>query len=145
MSQSSLPKQAEGAERLTPGRRIAALAFRSRRRFATAVAIAIAVLLGYHVIFGQNGITVYEQKRLEDRVLTQQIKDLQEENSQLKGHVDRLQTSPDAIEHEAREKLHYTRPGEVIYTLDEKSGAGKAAEKPLGQGSDAVSKGSAVP
>ena len=26
---------------------------------------------------------------------------------------------PDAIEHEAREKLHYAKPGEVIYTLPE--------------------------
>jgi cell division protein FtsB len=28
-------------------------------------------------------------------------------------------SDPDAIEHEAREKLHYARPGEVIYTLPE--------------------------
>jgi cell division protein FtsB len=26
-------------------------------------------------------------------------------------------SGPDAIEHEAREKLHYAKPGEVIYTL----------------------------
>jgi cell division protein FtsB len=31
--------------------------------------------------------------------------------------VDRLQSDPNAIEHQAREELHYTRPGEVIYTL----------------------------
>jgi cell division protein FtsB len=35
----------------------------------------------------------------------------------LKGHVERLQSDPNAIEHQAREELHYTRPGEVIYTL----------------------------
>ena len=33
------------------------------------------------------------------------------------SHVDLLETDPDAIEHQAREELHYTRPGEVIYTL----------------------------
>ncbi len=33
------------------------------------------------------------------------------------NHVDRLKSDPNAIEHEAREKLHYAKPGEVIYTL----------------------------
>jgi cell division protein FtsB len=31
--------------------------------------------------------------------------------------VERLQNDPGAIEHQAREELHYTRPGEVIVTL----------------------------
>jgi len=35
----------------------------------------------------------------------------------LEAAVERLKKDPDAIEHEAREKLHYARPGEVIYTL----------------------------
>jgi cell division protein FtsB len=35
----------------------------------------------------------------------------------LRERVERLKSDPDAIEHEAREKLHYAKPGEVIYTL----------------------------
>jgi len=100
--------------------RLASAAYRSRRRLATGLAFVVAVFLGYHVVFGQNGLTVYQQKRLEDRTLTRQIHDLQDENGKLKDHVTRLQDSPDAIEHEAREKLHYTRPGEVIYTMNDK-------------------------
>ena len=46
-----------------------------------------------------------------------QLHSLERENELLKGHVDRLQHDPDAIVHQAREELHYTRPGEVIYTL----------------------------
>jgi len=45
------------------------------------------------------------------------MQQLQTENQQLREHVDRLQNDPSAIEHEAREELHYTRAGEVIYTL----------------------------
>jgi cell division protein FtsB len=45
------------------------------------------------------------------------MQELQRENARLKGHVDRLQSDPSAIEHQAREELHYTRAGEVIYTL----------------------------
>ena len=48
--------------------------------------------------------------------LRQQIQDLQQENARLRDHIERLKSDPDAIEHEAREQLHYARPGEVIYT-----------------------------
>jgi cell division protein FtsB len=89
----------------------------SWRKVATVAAAVLAVGLGYHVMFGQNGLTAYEQKRVEARTLDQQLKSLARENEQLKGHVDRLQSDPNAIEHQAREELHYTRPGEVIYTL----------------------------
>ena len=77
----------------------------------------LAAGLAYHVVFGANGLTVYQQKRQETETLTEQLQQLQHEGELLKGHVDRLQNDPDAIEHQAREELHYTRPGEVIYTL----------------------------
>jgi cell division protein FtsB len=87
------------------------------RKVATGAAALLAIALGYHVIFGQNGLTVYQQKRQDSQALAAQLKSLQRENELLKGHVDRLQNDPNAIEHQAREELHYTRPGEVIYTL----------------------------
>jgi cell division protein FtsB len=102
--------------------RAAGFLYRMRRRIATAAAVALAVFLGYHVIFGQNGITAYQQKREEDKDLQKQIQQLQDENARMKDHVDHLQNDPDAIEHEARARLHYARPGEVIYTLNDKPG-----------------------
>jgi cell division protein FtsB len=87
------------------------------RKVATGAAALLALGLGYHVIFGQNGLTVYQQKRQDAQSLEHQLHSLQRENDLLKGHVDRLQNDPNAIEHQAREELHYTRPGEVIYTL----------------------------
>ena len=77
----------------------------------------LALGVGYHVIFGANGLTIYEQKRQETHLLSQQLQDLQHENGLLKDHVGRLETDPGAIEHQAREELHYTRPGEVLYDL----------------------------
>jgi len=91
-----------------------------RQRAATLAAAALALAVGYHVVFGANGLTVYEQKRHETHMLTQEMQVLQRENDQLQGHVDRLQSDPSAIEHQAREELHYTRPGEVIYALPAK-------------------------
>ena len=89
----------------------------SWRKVATGAAAVLALAMGYHVIFGQNGLTAYQQKRQDAQALDNQLHSLQRENDLLKGHVDRLQSDPNAIEHQAREELHYTRPGEVIYTL----------------------------
>ena len=108
--------------------RLAGMLFQSRRRIATVLAIAFAVLLGYHVMVGHNGITAYQQKRSEDKSLQLEINLLQEENAKLKEHVDRLKVDPKTIEHEAKEHLHYTRPGEIIYTLNERP----AEQEPVG-------------
>jgi cell division protein FtsB len=97
--------------------RLYELAYIGRRRVATGAAAVLALALGYHVVFGQNGLTAYEQKRQNTVMLDKELDTLQRENDLLKGHVDRLQNDPSAIEHQAREELHYTRPGEVIYTL----------------------------
>lgn len=91
------------------------------RKGATVAAALLAVALGYHVVFGKNGIIAYQHKREETQSLDHQMRTLSHENEQLQGHVDRLQSDPNAIEHQAREELHYTRPGEVIYTLPARS------------------------
>lgn len=97
--------------------------YHQRRRGATAAAALLAVGMGFHVVFGQNGLTAYEQKRHDARVLQEQLKRLQDENQRLQGHVERLQDDPGTIEHQAREELHYTRPGEVIVTLPNEAAA----------------------
>jgi cell division protein FtsB len=87
------------------------------RKVATGAAAVLALAMAYHVIFGQNGLTVYQKKRQETQMLTKRLNSLQHENDLMKAHVERLENDPNAIEHQAREELHYTRPGEVIYTL----------------------------
>jgi cell division protein FtsB len=101
------------------------------RKVATGVAALLALGMGYHVIFGQNGLTVYQQKRQDAQSLDRQLHSLQRENDLLKGHVDRLQNDPNAIEHQAREELHYTRPGEVIYTLPASAGSSTTSNAPV--------------
>ena len=91
--------------------------YESRRKVATLGAGVLAVVMGYGVVFGHNGLTAFAHKREEARQLQTQTQQLQQENSRLREHVDQLQNDPAAIEHQAREELHYTRAGEVIYTL----------------------------
>jgi cell division protein FtsB len=90
------------------------------RPAGTAVAVLLALLVTWHVIHGQHGLSVWEQKRSEDRALQQEIQELQQENAQMRQQVERLKSDPEAIEREAREKLHYAKPDEVIVTLQDK-------------------------
>jgi cell division protein FtsB len=93
-----------------------------RRRAATIATTTLALVMAYGVVFGHNGLTAYAHKREEAKALQQEMLQLQKENERLHEHVDHLQSDPDAIEHEAREELHYTRSGEVIYTLPSAAG-----------------------
>lgn len=87
------------------------------RPAGTAVAVLLALLVTWHVVHGKHGLSVWQHERTEDRALQKEIQDLQQQNAQMRQQIDRLKSDPDAIEHEAREKLHYAKPGEVIYAL----------------------------
>ena len=89
----------------------------NRRRIGTVAAVVFALFFAWHVVNGRNGLNSWQQKRAEDKALAQEIDQLTEENARLSQHVDRLKSDPGAIEHEARERLHYARPNEIIYAL----------------------------
>lgn len=90
---------------------------RGWRPAGTVIAVLLALTLTWHVIDGKHGLSVWEHERMEDRALQKEIQRLQQENAQMQQQIGRLQSDPDAIEREAREKLHYAKPGEVIYSL----------------------------
>jgi cell division protein FtsB len=86
-----------------------------RRHLATGAVAVVSVWFFVHVMFGLNGMVVYRQKKAEFQNLQQQIKELKQENIRYTEQIHSLETDPKAIEKEAREQLHYARPGEVIY------------------------------
>ncbi len=89
--------------------------YQVRRKLATAGVAILTAWLFAHVMFGANGMVVYRQKKTEYQVLQKEIDRLQKENDTYTSQVKALKTDPKAIEQEAREQLHYARPGEVIY------------------------------
>jgi cell division protein FtsB len=92
-------------------------ALRAWRPAVSVVAVALALLLGWHVVNGKNGLSVWKQKRAEDRELRKEIDNLNQENTRLRNRIQQLKFNPDAIGQVAREELHYAKPNEVIVTL----------------------------
>ena len=92
-------------------------AYRMRRRAATFAAVVLALSLGYYVVAGQNGLHAYEVKRHEHQKLGKEIDALKQQNAEMQQKIHALKDDPDTIEREARERLHYARPDEVIVTI----------------------------
>lgn len=102
----------------TPPRPAAAYwAERFGRTAGTVLAVLLALLVTWHVINGKDGLSAWQKKRAQERQYQQEIERLQKENAELRDRIQHLQSDPDAIQHQAREELHYAKPGEVIYTL----------------------------
>jgi cell division protein FtsB len=99
-------------ERLHPS---LATAYAFRRRIATGAVGVLTIWLFVHVMFGANGMVVYRQKRAEYQNLQKEIEGLQKQNDHYSKQINALKTDPKTIEKEAREVLHYTKPGEVVY------------------------------
>ena len=108
---------APGATPSPLGKRTLIWAQRLWRPAGTVIAVGLALLVTWHVIYGRHGVSVWQQKRAEDRALQQEIRSLQQENAQMRQQIQRLQSDPEEIEREAREKLHYAKPGDVIVSL----------------------------
>ena len=88
------------------------------RRMRTVVATlcigVLAVMIGYKVAVGANGTMEWRAKRAEYQRLQQEIDKAKREHEELKNRVKKLQTDPNTIVKEAREKLGYVMPGEVV-------------------------------
>ena len=122
-AQKSATRGRKAPPPLSLSQRVVASIARVWRPAGSVLAVALALLLTWHVINGKHGLSVWQQKRVEDRQLRKEIDSLEQENARLRQRVEKLKTDPNAIEREAREKLHYAKPGEVIYTVPVSSGA----------------------
>lgn len=98
-------------------------AYRWRRRLATAAVAVVAAWMAFHVIFGANGMVIYQGKKAEYREVRTEVDSLQKENDRLNKEVDALRTDPKAVEKAAREEFGYAKPGEVIYLLPRQQAA----------------------
>lgn len=103
------------AEAIGRTRPMCVVLYSIRRRLMTGAVALLTLWLFVHVMFGANGMVVYKQKKAEYQNLQNEIESLQKQNDGYSGEIRALQSDPKTIEKEAREQLHYARPGEVIY------------------------------
>lgn len=92
---------------------------REWRLLGTIASVLLIVGLMLHAIFGANGMVIYRQKRAEMQALQTEVDRLQKENVAHADRIKELKSDPAAIEKEAREQLHYTRRGEVVFVSPE--------------------------
>lgn len=84
------------------------------RVMATVFIGLLAVLIGYKVVFGANGTVEWRAKRAEYQQIQQDIAKSTVEHEALDTRVKKLQSDPNTIVKEAREKLGYVMPGELV-------------------------------
>ncbi len=87
---------------------------RMRRVVATLCIGVLAVLIGYKAVVGANGAMQWRAKRAEYQRLQREIDKAKLEHAELEDRVRKLQSDPNTIVKEAREKLGYVMPGEVV-------------------------------
>jgi len=81
---------------------------------------AVAVLCGVrYEVLGVNGLLAMHRKQQEYRQEVERLHQLETENRNLHREIESLKSDKGAIERIAREELHLTRPGEVVYTYSE--------------------------
>ena len=88
--------------------------YQARRVVATLCVGVLALLIGYKVVVGANGTMEWRAKRAEYQRLQQEIDKAKLEHEELENRVKKLQTDPNTIVKEAREKLGFVMPGEVV-------------------------------
>jgi cell division protein FtsB len=93
---------------------------RSRRTFRSvylAVGSGIVLVLLASFFIDDMGLPRYFSMLKHARQLEQEIKDLQQTNSELRSEISRVQRDPARMEELAREQLGYVRKGETVYQL----------------------------
>ena len=94
-----------------------ALAYRVRRKAATLALLSLTIPVGYKAVYGTHGWIAYHQEKAVSQKLEAESLELQLKNQKLNENIKGLKTDRNTIEREAREQLHYARPGDVIITV----------------------------
>ena len=88
--------------------------YHMRRILATLCIGVLAALIAYKVVFGANGTVEWRAKRAEYQKVRHQIEIDTQLHQDLQTRVRKLQSDRDTVIKEAREKLGYVMPGEIV-------------------------------
>ena len=92
---------------------------RMRRVLATLCVGMLALMIAYKVVYGANGTVEWRGKRADYQHLQREIEQNNAEHQALEERVRKLQSDRNTIIKEARERLGYVMPGEVVLVQPE--------------------------
>ena len=90
--------------------------------------IVLSIININYIFYGDENIFSYYTHKQQNIELREVVRELGAENKKLRGRIDDLRSSPDAIEGEVRYDLNLVKPGEVLYFDDEESGDGESGD-----------------
>ena len=79
--------------------------------------VAIASLLFLDALVGDKGVVEIVKARQDYQDLETSLAHIRSENARLRARARLLREDPETIEHEARERLGFIRPGEKLFIL----------------------------
>ena len=104
-------------------------------RVRLALIVLAVTWAAQHALFGRSGYLALRQRQHQYKTELARVQTLENQNRKLNQAVRSLRSDPNAIEDIAREKLHLTRPGEVVYTYPV---AGRSGTNAAGSPADAA-------
>jgi len=100
-----------------------------RRNLNWFLAAGLALLL-LQDIFGTHGVLAMRRTQQQADQIRREINQLDEENRKLQDRVKALKSDPATIERIARQEMHLSRPGELVFETHPKQGNESSAPPP---------------
>ena len=79
------------------------------------VSLALNLLLGWAILWGDNGVVAYRHLKQEYAALSGRIESLQADNLELSREIKLLQNDPRFIEQTIRKRLNFIKDNELLY------------------------------
>ena len=91
-----------------------------RRMFGYALG-AVSFILVVNALVGENGYLATMRVRRETAAVAAQLRQVREENQDMRDRIKRLREDPAALEEAAREELHLSKPGETMVVIKDQT------------------------
>jgi len=89
-----------------------------KHKIVLLLGVTFLALLVLGAVYGDRGVIDLQRLRAEQRRLETIAFQQQAANAQVREHLARLRTDDQYLERWARERLHWAKPGELIYHFD---------------------------
>ena len=100
-----------------------------RRRMASYALAGVAFIMVVNTLVGENGYLATLRAGREAAEIEAQLRQVREQNLQMKERIQRLRSDPHELEDAARKELHMSKPGETTIIIKD-APAAKSPQAP---------------